>query len=110
MKGYWFLAVAIACEVVATTTLKKTDQFTRLLPSLVVAIGYLAAFYFLTKVLETIPIGVTYATWSGLGIVFVAVAAAILYRQIPDLPAVIGMGLIIAGVGIMNLLSKTIGH
>jgi len=110
MRSYLVLALAIACEVVATSALKKTDQFTRLWPSVVVVVGYLAAFYFLTIVLERIPIGVTYATWSGLGIVFVAVASAVVYRQIPDLPAMLGMGLIIAGVGIMNLLSKTVGH
>jgi small multidrug resistance pump len=110
MKIYLYLTIAIAAEVVATTALKKTEQFTRLGPSLVVAIGYLTAFYFLTLVLETLPVGVTYAMWSGLGIVLVALASAVLYRQTPDLPAALGMGLIIVGVAIMNLFSKTVAH
>ena len=79
-------------------------------PSMVVIVGYGIAFYCLTLVLKTIPIGITYAIWSGLGIVLVAIAGAILYEQIPDLPAIIGMILIVCGVVIVNVFSKTITH
>jgi small multidrug resistance pump len=104
------LTIAIAAEVIATTALKRTEQFTRLVPSLTVAIGYLVAFYFLTLVLDTISVGVTYAMWSGLGIVLVTLASAVLYGQIPDLAAIAGMILIVAGVVIMNLFSGSVSH
>ncbi|HEX3727008.1 MAG TPA: multidrug efflux SMR transporter [Pirellulales bacterium] len=110
MKSYVYLTIAIAAEVVATSALKKTDQFTRLGPSLVVAVGSLTAFYFLTLVLDNIPVGVTYAIWSGLGIVFVTLASSVIYGQRPDLPAALGMALIIAGVVIMNVFSRSVVH
>jgi small multidrug resistance pump len=110
MKSYVYLTIAIAAEVVATSALKRTDQFTRLWPSLVVAAGYLTAFYFLTLVLNTIPVGVTYAIWSGLGIVFVTLAGTVVYGEVPDLPAAVGMALIIAVVVVMNLFSKSVVH
>lgn len=108
--AYLYLAIAIIAEVAATTALKATEQFTRLGPSLVVVIGYGIAFYLLTLVLRTIPVGVTYAIWSGMGIVLVAMAGAAVYRQIPDLPAVIGMGLIVLGVIVINVFSGTVKH
>ncbi len=108
--AYSYLAIAIIAEVIATSALKASEEFTRLVPSLVVVIGYGAAFYFLTHVLKTIPVGVTYAIWSGLGIVLVTIASVILYKQTPDLPAVLGMGLIVAGVVVINVFSKTVGH
>jgi len=108
--AYIYLAIAIVAEVVATSALKASEEFTKLFPSLIVIIGYGAAFYFLTLTLRTIPIGITYAVWAGLGIALVALAGAILYKQIPDLPAIIGMVLIIAGVVIIQGFSKTIGH
>jgi len=108
--SYLYLTIAIIAEVIATSALKKSEQFTRLGPSLIVAIGYLVAFYFLTLVLRQMPIGVTYAMWSGLGIVLVAAAGAILYREMPDLPAVVGMALIVVGVVVMNVFSKTVSH
>jgi len=77
---------------------------------LIVIVGYGVAFYLLTLVLRTIPVGITYAVWAGFGIVLVALVGAILYKQIPDIPAVIGMGLIVAGVVIINVFSKTISH
>ena len=107
---YIYFIGAIATEVVATSALKASEQFTKLIPSLIVIIGYCISFYLLTLVLRTFPIGVTYAIWSGVGIVLIAVVGAILYKQIPDIPAVIGMGLIIAGVVIINVYSKTIVH
>jgi small multidrug resistance pump len=110
MTGYIYLAVAIVAEVVATSSLKRTDQFTRILPTAIVAIGYLTSFYCLTVVLNFMSVGVAYAIWSGLGIVFVTVVGTVLYREIPDLPAMAGMALIIAGVVIMNVFSKSVLH
>lgn len=110
MKAYIYLAIAILAEVVATSALKTTGQFTRMWPSLLVVAGYVTSFYCLTFVLDTLPVGVTYAIWSGLGIMLVTAAGAVLYGQVPDLPAALGMGLIIAGVVIMNLFSTTMGR
>jgi small multidrug resistance pump len=107
---YLYLAIAIVAEVAATTSLKASQEFTKLAPSIVVVIGYGIAFYFMALVLRFIPVGVTYAIWSGLGIVLVAAVGAIVYGEIPDLPAIIGMSLIIAGVITINLLSKTVSH
>lgn len=107
---YIYFAAAIVSEVVATSALKASEQFTKLIPSLIVIIGYCISFYLVTLVLRTIPIGITYAIWSGVGIVLIALVGAILYKQIPDIPAVIGMGLIIAGVVIINIYSKTFVH
>ena len=107
---YIYFAVAIVSEVVATSALKASEQFTKLTPSLIVIIGYCISFYLVTLVIRTIPVGITYAIWSGVGIVLVAVVGAILYKQIPDMPAAIGMGFIIAGVVIINVYSKTFVH
>jgi len=110
MSAYLYLAIAIVAEVVATSALKASAEFTKLWPSVIVVVGYGVAFYFMTLVLRTIPIGITYAVWSGVGIVLVAVVGALLYKQMPDLPAMIGMGLIIAGVAVIHLFSKTVVH
>ena len=107
---YLYLAIAIVAEVAATSALKASEEFTKLYPSLIVVVGYSVAFYFMTLVLRVIPIGITYAVWSGLGIVLVAVVGFFLYKQTPDIPAIIGMGLIVSGVVIMNVFSKTISH
>ncbi len=107
---YLYLSIAIIAEVVATSARKASEEFTQLIPSIVVIVGYSVAFYFLTLVLRVIPIGITYAIWSGLGIVLVAVVGFFLYKQTPDIPAIIGMGLIVSGVVIINVFSKTIGH
>ncbi|NNL43517.1 MAG: multidrug efflux SMR transporter [Desulfobacterales bacterium] len=108
--AYLYLAVAIVAEVAATSALKASEEFTKLIPSLIVIAGYGLSFYLLTLVLRTIPVGITYALWAGLGIVLVTLVGAILYRQIPDLAALIGMGLIIAGIIVINIFSKTISH
>ena len=108
--GYFYLTIAIVCEVIATSSLKASAQFTRIGPSVIVVLGYAASFYFLSLVLKVIPVGIAYAVWSGLGIVLVTVAAIVLFKQVPDLPAVIGMILIICGVAVMNLFSKTMLH
>jgi small multidrug resistance pump len=107
---YLYLAIAIIAEVAATSALKASEEFTRLFPSLIVVAGYGIAFYIMTLVLRVIPIGITYAIWSGVGIVLVAVVGFILYKQIPDIPAILGMGLIIAGVVVIHVFSKTINH
>lgn len=108
--AYLYLALAILAEMIATSALKASEEFTKLVPSIVVLAGYGLAFYFMTLVLRTIPIGITYAIWSGVGIVLIAIAGAIFYKEIPDLPAIIGMGLIIAGVVVIQLFSKTVAH
>jgi len=108
--AYWYLALAIVAEVIATSALKASDEFTKIGPSIIVLIGYGTAFYLLSLVLKSIPIGVTYAIWSGMGIVLVAIVAAVVFKQIPDIPAVIGMSLIISGVVVINVFSKTISQ
>ena len=108
--GYWYLAIAIVAEVVATTALKPSEEFTKLIPSVVVVVGYGATFYFLSLVLKTIPVGIAYAIWAGMGIVLVAVLAAALFKQVPDLPAIVGMVLIVSGVVVISVFSKTVSH
>jgi len=107
---YLYLAVAIAAEVIATSALRAAEGFTVLWPSLIAVIGYVVAFYFLSLTLKTMPVGVAYAIWSGVGIVVVSIVALVLYKQVLDLPAILGMGLILAGVVVINLFSKTTGH
>lgn len=108
--AYLYLAIAIVGEVVATSALKASEEFSRLGPSLIVVIGYGIAFYFMTLAIRTLPIGITYAIWSGIGIVLVTIAGAFIYKQIPDLPALIGIGFIIVGVAVINIFSKTTTH
>lgn len=107
---YLYLFLAIIAEVAATSALKASEEFTKLYPSLIVVVGYGIAFYFMTLVLRVIPIGITYAVWSGLGIVLVTIVGIFLYKQIPDIPAIIGMGLIVSGVVVINVFSKSISH
>jgi small multidrug resistance pump len=110
MNHWLALAIAIVAEVIATSTLKTTEEFTKLLPSMVVVVGYLSAFYFMTLSLRVLPLGIVYAIWSGLGIVLVALIGWFFYKQPLDLPAMMGMALIIAGVVTINLFSKIINH
>lgn len=107
---YLFLAIAICAEVVATTFLKQSEGFTRPLPTAVTVIGYGIAFFFLSLALRTIPTGIAYAIWSGIGIVLIAAMAWIVHGQRLDAPAVIGMALIVAGVVVMNTLSRSAAH
>jgi small multidrug resistance pump len=104
------LGAAIVSEVIATSALKASDGFTRLWPSVVTAIGYLISFYLLSLALKTMSVGVAYAIWSGLGIVLIACIGWAVFGQKLDLPALLGMALIIAGVVVINLFSKTTGH
>ena len=110
MQQWIYLTVAIFSEVIATSALKATEGFSRLGPSLIVVAGYAAAFFFLSLTLRTIPVGLAYATWSGLGIVLIAIVGWLAFGQKLDAWAVLGMSLIVAGVLIMNLLSKTAAH
>jgi small multidrug resistance pump len=107
---YALLAIAIVAEVIATTAMKESDGFTRPVAAVVTVIGYCIAFYMLSLALRHIPTGVAYAIWSGVGIVLISLAAWLLRGQALDAPAVIGMALIIAGVAVMNLFSKTQAH
>lgn len=110
MQQWLFLSIAIIGEVIATSALKASEGFSRLLPSLIVVAGYATAFYFLSLTLKTIPVGVVYAIWSGAGIVLISLIAWLLYGQTLDLPAIIGMILIVAGVFVINVFSRTVSH
>jgi small multidrug resistance pump len=100
-----YLLLAIAGEVVGTTALKASDGFTRLGPSLLVILGYGCAFYLLAQVLRTIPLGITYAIWSGVGVAAVTLIGWLAYGQRLDIPAIFGIGLIVAGVLVLNIWS-----
>ncbi|MDY0072383.1 MAG: SMR family transporter [Thauera sp.] len=111
MNTAWlFLGFAIVGEVIGTSALKAAEGFTRLWPSLIVISGYAAAFYFLSLTLRSIPVGVAYAVWSGIGIVLISLVAFLLYGQRLDLPALLGIALIVAGVLVINLFSGLGGH
>ncbi|ROZ80016.1 QacE family quaternary ammonium compound efflux SMR transporter [Pseudomonas neustonica] len=110
MNHWFYLATAIVTEVIATSALKASEGFSKPLPSVVVVIGYLVSFYFLSLTLKTIPVGIAYAIWSGVGIVLISLVAWMLYGQKLDLPALIGMGMIMAGVMVINLFSNSTGH
>lgn len=107
---YLILAIAIICEVIATSALKASEGFTKPLPSLIVVAGYGIAFYCLSLTLKSIPVGIAYAIWSGLGIVLVSAAGWIMYKQKLDTGAMVGMLLIIAGVIVVNVFSKSEAH
>jgi small multidrug resistance pump len=104
------LAVAIVAEVIATSALKASEGFSRPWPAAITVVGYGIAFFFLSLTLRAIPVGVAYAVWSGVGIVLISAAAWVLYRQSLDAPALIGMGLILAGVLVINLFSRSAAH
>jgi small multidrug resistance pump len=108
--GYWYLAIAIGAEVIATLALKASNGFSNSTSSIICVIGYAVAFYSLSLVLKTVPVGIAYAIWAGMGIILIASISAVLYKQIPDLPAIIGMVLILAGVVVINVFSKTVSH
>ena len=110
MKQWVFLFLAIVSEVVATSALKSTQEFTRLLPSVIVVVGYVSAFYFLTLTLRTIPIGIAYAIWSGVGIALITLVGWLIYGQTLDMPAFIGIALIVSGVVVLNQFSRALPH
>jgi len=108
--NWLFLSIAIVSEVIATSALKAADGFTKPMPSVVVVLGYGLAFYCLSLTLRTIPVGVAYAVWSGVGIVLVSVVGWVLYDQRLDAAALVGIGLIASGVMVLNMLSKSSAH
>ncbi|CAB3758804.1 Multidrug transporter EmrE [Paraburkholderia humisilvae] len=110
LPPYLLLAIAIVAEVIATSALRASDGFTRWLPAVVVVFGYGVSFYMLSLTLKSIPVGIVYAIWSGVGIVLITLVALVMYKQVPDLPAMAGLGLIIAGVVVLNLFSKVQTH
>ena len=106
---YIYLTIAIILEVIATSFLKTSEGFTRLIPSIVVVVlGYSGAFFFLSLVLKTMPVGIAYAIWAGAGITLITIVAAIAFKQMPDLPSIIGIGLIVSGIVIIKAFSKAV--
>jgi small multidrug resistance pump len=110
MNPWLAISIAIAAEVLATSALKASQELTKLWPSLCVVLGYGISFYFMTLSLRTIPVGVMYAIWSGVGIVAISFIGWIVYKQYLDLPAIIGIALIVLGVVVINLFSKTVAN
>jgi small multidrug resistance pump len=106
MNKWIALGIAITAETIATSAMKSSEGFTKILPSIVVVIGYGISFYFLSITLKSIPVGIAYAVWSGVGIVLISIVGWFLYGQKLDAPAFIGMALIISGVVIMNVFSR----
>jgi small multidrug resistance pump len=107
---YVYLAIAILAETIATSTLKSTQGFSKPLPTAVVVIGYATAFYLLSIIVKTMPVGIVYAIWSGVGIVLVAIVGFVWLKQTLDLPAIIGIGFILTGVLIVNIFSQSMTH
>ena len=104
------LAIAIILEVAGTTALQLSQQLTKLLPTLVMGLCYIASLYFLSLALRTIPIGIAYAIWSGLGIVLISMIGYVKFHQALDTAAIVGVGLIVAGVVVANVFSKSVVH
>ena len=107
---YIYLSLAICLEVLGTSFLKKSDGFTKLIPSLVTFVAFCACFYFFSQSLKGIPLGIAYAIWAGLGIVLTALVSVFIFKQSMDTPAILGMCLIVAGVVVINMFSKSAGH
>jgi len=109
LPTYLALAAAIGLEVIGTTALQASDSFTRPLPTVIMAVSYLASFYLLSLALRVIPIGIAYAIWSAMGIVLISLIGYFVFKQSLDAPAVIGIGLIVVGVVIVNVFSRSVG-
>lgn len=110
MKNYLFLALAILCESVATSFLKASEGFTKPLQTIIFVVAMSASFYLLTHAIKVIPIGIAYAIWSAVGIVLISLVGYFVYKQTLDLPAILGIALIIVGVIIINVFSKSASH
>ena len=108
--AYGYLAIAIICEVVGTTFLVKSEQFTRLVPTLIMGVLYAISFYLLTQAIKTIPLGIAYALWGGLGIVLTSLVGGFFFKQSLDTAAVVGIAMIVGGVVVMNVLSNSVVH
>ena len=107
---YVILAFAVLAETIGTTALQASQQFSRLWPSVIVVVSYAAAFYLLALALRYFPVGIAYAMWSGLGVIFISLIGLAVFGQKLDLPAILGLGLIIAGIVIINVFSSTAQH
>lgn len=107
---YFFLAAAIVCEVCATSALKATNGFSRLGPSTIVLVGYASAFYSLSFAIRSIPLGVAYAVWSGVGTALLAIVGVVFYKQVMDAAAIAGISFILLGVVVLNVFSRASGH
>ena len=110
LTTYATLFTAILLEVIGTTCLQRSQQFTQIVPTVLMGLCYAGSFYFLSLVLRSMPLGIAYAVWSGLGIVLVSLSGLVVFGQKLDLPAIVGLGLIIAGVVIVNLFSGSVSH
>jgi len=110
VQAYLYLGIAIVFEVIGTSALQASESFTRLVPTLVVAVTYTASFVFLALTLRLIPVGIAYALWSGIGIVLIAAVGWFWFKQPLDAPALIGLGLIIGGVVVVNVFSESLPH
>ena len=110
MKDWLFLIGAIISETLGTSMLKMSEQFTRPLPSIVCVVGYMLSLYLLSLALRTLPVGIAYGIWGAVGIVLIMLIGVFAFKQVPDLPAIIGLVLIIAGVLVINLFSKMQVH
>lgn len=108
--SWLYLIIAITAEVIATSALKASEGFTRWIPSVLTIVGYAIAFYCLALTLRTIPVGVVYAIWSGVGVAAISLIGYLVFKQSLDTPALIGIGLILAGVLVLNVFSNTSGH
>lgn len=108
--AYGYLALAIICEVIGTTFLVKSEQFTRLVPTVIMGVLYAISFYLLTQTIKTIPLGIAYALWGGLGIVLTSLVGLVVFKQSLDAAAVAGIAMIVGGVIVMNLLSNSVEH
>ena len=108
--AYGYLSIAIICEVIGTAFLVKSEQFTRLGPTLIMGVLYIISFYMLTQTLKTLPLGIAYALWGGLGIVLTSVIGIVLFKQNLDTPAVLGIAMIVGGVVVMNVFSNSVVH
>lgn len=107
---YIYLALAIILEVTGSSFLQSSKGFSKPVPTVLMAVAYLGCFFFLSQALKTMPLGIAYAIWAGLGIVLTALVSVIIFKQSLDLPAIVGMSLIIAGVIVINTFSSTAGH
>jgi small multidrug resistance pump len=110
MIAYASLGAAIACEVAGTAFLQKSEQFSRLVPSLATAFFYVLSFFFLAQALKSVPLGVAYAIWGGLGIVLTAIISIVIFKQSLDVPAIVGVVMIVGGVVVINVFSGTLSH
>jgi small multidrug resistance pump len=110
MTAYLFLGVAIIAEVIATSALKASENFSRPVPSIITVLGYVVAFSFLSLTLKTMPTGIAYAIWSGVGIVLITIVSWVLFKQHLDLAAMVGLGFIITGVIVINTFSQSVSH